>query len=80
MMFAEDHQTDVNCDDEPECMCGDDDCPSCGRSCTECRGEGWGILGDDFSNNDPLWNGPDGQIVKCPNCHGSGLAKDMTYW
>lgn len=66
--------------DEPECMCGDDECPQCGRSCTECRGEGSGMLGVDFSNNDPLWDGPDGTVITCPNCHGSGLAKDMTYW
>ncbi len=66
--------------DEPDCMCGDDDCPECGGHCTECHGEGWGILGDDFSNVDPLWDGPDGQIIRCPNCRGSGLAKDMCYW
>lgn len=48
--------------------------------CTECHGDGWGILGDDFANTDPLWDGPDGQVIRCPNCHGSGKAKDMTYW
>lgn len=64
----------------PECCCGDEDCPQCGKLCTECHGDGCGILGDDFSNTDPLWDGPDGTIIKCPNCHGSGLAKDMTYW
>lgn len=67
-------------DDEHDCACGDDECPSCGARCTECGGDGWGILGCDFCNIDPLWDGPDGQIVECPNCHGSGLAKDMTYW
>lgn len=64
---------------EPDCMCGDDECPQCGAPCSECHGDGCGILGVDFDNDDPLWNGPDGRIVKCRNYGGSGLAKDMTY-
>lgn len=67
-------------DDEPDCMCGDQECPQCNPSCWQCGGDGWGVLGDDFSNTDPLWDGPDGQIVKCPCCHGSGKAEDCTYW
>lgn len=70
---------DYDCDG-PECGCNMDDCPVCGVWCLECHGDGWGILGDDFSNTDPLWDGPDGQLVRCPNCHGSGKRKDMTYW
>lgn len=72
--------TDSEDYDEHDCMCGDDACHICGKSCLECNGEGWGILGHDFSNTDPLWDGPDGTVMECPNCHGSGLAKDMTYW
>lgn len=72
--------TDDGDDHEPECGCMMADCPVCGVDCLECRGEGWGVLGDDFSNTDPLWDGPDGQIVRCPNCHGSGKRSDMTYW
>lgn len=67
-------------DAEPECGCRQDDCPVCAVWCLECHGEGWGILGDDFSNIDPLWDGPDGQVIRCPNCHGSGKRSDMTYW
>jgi hypothetical protein len=66
-------------DEYPDCDCGDDECPQCGKFCTECGGDGWGIIGDDFTNIDPLYFA-DGTITKCPNCHGSGLAKDMTYW
>ncbi len=48
--------------------------------CTYCDGEGWGIIGVDWDCDDPI-NGPyDNEIESCPNCHGSGLAKDMTFW
>lgn len=67
-------------DDDPGCLCGMDDCPECGKWCTECGGDGCGILGHDFPNIDPLWDGPDGDVIDCPNCGGSGLAKDMTHW
>lgn len=67
-------------DDYEACGCHMDDCPVCGVHCLECDGEGWGILGHDFSNTDPLWDGPDGQVVRCPNCRGSGKRSDMTYW
>jgi hypothetical protein len=63
----------TNDDDEYDDLDDDD-------SCSEWGGDGWGTLGVDFSNPDPLWNGPDGKLVRCPNCRGSGLAKDMTYW
>ena len=47
--------------------------------CLYCSGEGWGILGQDFTNTDPL-NEPDGQWVRCPCCGGSGRREDMTFW
>lgn len=52
---------------------GDEPCHTCG-------GDGWGIVGVDWDSDDPI-NGPyDGEIEKCPNCKGSGLAKDCWYW
>lgn len=50
----------------PECTCG----------CFTCGGEGW-MFGDDFE--DPMWYDKE-EIYRCPNCNGSGLARDQTYW
>ena len=48
--------------------------------CHTCRGDGWGIVGVDWDSDDYI-NGPyDGQVTPCPNCGGSGLEKDCTYW
>lgn len=67
-------------DDEFECACMDDDCPTCNPSCHYCGGEGWGIVGCDWDSDDPI-NGPyDGEIQRCPCCGGSGMAKDCTFW
>lgn len=67
-------------DDDGRCMCGYEDCAECGgRSCSYCGGRGWGIVGDDWENDDPV-NFADGGIETCPNCGGSGDAKDMTFW
>ena len=34
----------------------------------------------DWDSDDPI-NGPyDGESERCPCCHGSGLAKDCTFW
>ena len=65
-------------DDYGECDCGDDDCPSCGGDCWYCHGEGSYISGEDH-DDDPLWI-PPGTVVKCPNCGGTGKAKDCTFW
>lgn len=49
-------------------------------ACHYCGGEGWGIVGCDWSSDDPI-NGPyDGEIEDCPCCHGSGKAEDCTFW
>jgi hypothetical protein len=49
-------------------------------ACHQCSGDGWGIVGVDWDSDDYI-NGPyDGDIDECPCCHGSGLAKDCTYW
>ena len=66
-------------DDEPDCMCGDNECPQCNKSCHYCGGDGCGAYGDDWDNPNPLWY-KDGEIIDCPCCHGSGLAKDCTFW
>ena len=71
--------SDEEREDEPDCMCGGDECPQCNRWCWTCGGDGWGIRGESWSNNDPV-NDPDGEVERCPNCHGSGLAKDCWYW
>ena len=49
------------------------------EECWTCGGEGFGALGHDFTNDDPV-NEPDGKIIPCPNCRGSGLGKDCRYW
>jgi hypothetical protein len=55
----------------------DDDEPA---TCHYCDGEGYGIVGTDWDSDDPI-NGPyDGDIQRCPCCHGSGEAKDCTFW
>ncbi len=46
------------------------------HSCHFCGGEGW-VFGDDL--DDPLWYDRDA-AYKCPCCHGSGDAKDCTFW
>lgn len=66
-------------DDYPECGCQMDDCLICNTSCHYCGGEGWGIRGHDWPNDDPI-NDPDGETERCPCCHGSGQAKDCTFW
>lgn len=44
--------------------------------CWQCDGDGFGIVGVDWDADD-LINGPyPGEIERCPNCGGSGLAKD----
>jgi hypothetical protein len=48
--------------------------------CWYCHGEGWGLVGTDWDCTDGV-NGPyDGDVEKCPNCHGSGKAEDCTFW
>jgi hypothetical protein len=49
------------------------------RNCWYCGGDGWGIRGTDWDNDDPV-NFRDGEVERCPNCNGSGLAKDCTFW
>lgn len=51
--------------------------PEDDRECWQCGGDGWGIVGQDWSGSD--WN-VDGEIQRCPCCGGSGDAKDCTYW
>ncbi len=51
-----------------------------GAACWQCGGDGWGIVGQSWASDDPI-NGPyDGEVEKCPNCRGSGKAKDCWYW
>ena len=50
------------------------------QRCHYCDGEGWGIVGCDWDTDDAI-NGPyDGEIQRCPCCHGSGDAKDCCFW
>lgn len=40
--------------------------------CETCGGDGWGIVGTDWDCDDGI-NGPyDGEVAKCPDCHGTG--------
>ena len=58
----------------------DDDCDDESYGCHYCGGDGWGIVGVDWDSDDYI-NGPyDGEIERCPCCHGSGLEKDATFW
>lgn len=51
-----------------------------GPDCHYCGGEGYRAVGCDWVSDDPV-NGPyDGEVEQCPCCHGSGLAKDCTFW
>ena len=50
--------------DEPGCMCGQPECPECGRYCHTCGGDGWGIDGEDWELDDPVNDDP-GEIVRC---------------
>jgi len=71
---------DYEYDDEPDCMCMDDECPICKTTCHYCGGEGYGVVGCDWDSDDPI-NGPyEGEVQKCPCCHGSGKAEDCTFW
>ena len=48
--------------------------------CWTCHGEQWVIVGLEIDGDDGV-NGPyDGETIRCPNCHGSGLARDCWYW
>ena len=69
------------CDeDDGRCGCQQAGCPECDRWCHYCGGDGWGIVGTDWDTDDAI-NGPyAGEIEECPCCHGSGLAKDCTFW
>lgn len=40
--------------------------------CTYCGGDGF------TEGKDPCWD--EGELSTCPNCKGSGLKKDMTFW
>lgn len=67
-------------EDEPECMCMDDECSICNPASHYCGGDGYGIVGTDWDTDDAV-NGPyDGEVQKCPCCHGSGQSKDCTFW
>lgn len=46
------------------------------RRCRTCGGDGF-VFGDEMG--DPMWYDP-GEAYACPNCGGTGNAKDQTYW
>ena len=48
-------------------------------NCQTCGGDGW-VLGDEIERGyDFGWIDP-AKTYSCPNCKGSGDAKDQTYW
>lgn len=47
--------------------------------CWRCLGDGCGIRGHDWDNDDPV-NEPDGEVEECDCCGGSGCASDCVYW
>jgi hypothetical protein len=67
MTIAQDHL------DEPY---DDDDEPGC----QTCGGDGFEEC-EDVNSSEGCWiAGCDGYFHTCPNCNGSGLAKDQWYW
>ena len=62
-------------DTDIDCNCGDADCPECGRPCWECGGDGY----SESAQSGWLW-WPEGRVVACRNCGGSGLLRDCWYW
>lgn len=49
-------------------------------NCQTCRGEGVEEC-EDVNSSEGCWvAGCNGDIHTCPNCKGSGLAKDQWYW
>ena len=61
----------MNEDDDPRDLDAEPDCLICG-------GEGW-VWGEDIASQyDYGWIDEE-KSYPCPSCHGSGLAKDMTY-
>jgi len=64
--------------DYQENACYDDDEPI--ALCHYCNGDGCGIVGLDWDCDDGV-NGPyEAETERCPCCHGSGKAKDCTFW
>lgn len=57
----------------------DDDEFDSDRFCWRCGGDGFGIVGSDWDNDDPI-NEDDGTIERCDCCGGTGLAEDCRYW
>ena len=50
------------------------------RSCMTCRGEGWEWC-EDTNSSEGCWEPDcDGEAHTCPNCYGSGDAKDQRFW
>ena len=59
---------------------GEEDSGPENELCWTCGGDGWGVVGLDWDCDDYV-NGPyPGEVERCPNCGGSGLAKDCWYW
>ncbi len=56
------------------------DCPAEEPDCMTCGGEGWCECEDTDSSEGCWVAGCDGLSHRCPNCRGSGLAKDQQYW
>lgn len=78
---------DTPCDkcDYPDRSIGSEWCDSWSDEpvhlCWHCGGEGFGIVGVDWDQDDPINNDPPMDASDtCPCCRGSGLAKDCTFW
>ena len=62
------------------CCCGSGSPDEDDEDCWQCGGDGWGIVGVDWDGDPEEYGADDGEVVKCPCCHGSGKAKDCWYW
>ncbi len=48
--------------------------------CQTCDGDGFELC-EDVNSSEGCWESDcDGSAHTCPNCRGSGLAKDQWYW
>lgn len=48
--------------------------------CVTCGGDGFEACEDQFSSEGCWEPGCSGDLHRCPNCRGSGRAKDQRFW
>lgn len=65
---------------EPEWSCEDDDYDPDDPGCQTCGGDGFEEC-EDSNSSEGCWERRcNGRLHECPNCGGSGLARDQRFW